>query len=85
MTMKTTQESPTGQPQPPAPGRLARDVVRDLWRALTPLIVFEVVFKAVVLLLGALGAGWVMAPLIGFLNRPLLARKPVKDLFEFRF
>jgi len=27
----------------------------------------------------------VMAPLIGFLNRPLLARKPSKDLLEFRF
>jgi uncharacterized protein (DUF2461 family) len=27
----------------------------------------------------------VMAPLIGFLNRPLLARKPAKDLLEFRF
>ena len=63
--MKTTmQESPTDQPRPPAPGRLARDVVRDLWRALTPLIIFEVAFKTAVVLVGALGAGWVMAPLI---------------------
>src|SRR4029077_15274556 len=26
-----------------------------------------------------------MAPLIDFLNRPLLARKPPKDLLEYRF
>jgi glycerophosphoryl diester phosphodiesterase len=49
-----------GQPIP----QLAVTVVRDLWRALRPLVVFEAAFKAVAIALGALGAAWVISPLI---------------------
>src|SRR5262249_47972636 len=60
----TPHEFRSDEARPPALGRLAQDVVRDLWRALTPLIVFELAFKTAVVLLGALGAGWGLAPLI---------------------
>jgi glycerophosphoryl diester phosphodiesterase len=64
MNTTPTPGFPTDEARPPNPSRIAGAVVRDLWRALGPLIVFEAVFKGAVILLGALGAGWVLAPLI---------------------
>ena len=60
----TTHETTTGATPPPSLGRLARDVWRDFWRAFRPLVVFEAVFKAAAFLLGAVGTGWVIGPLI---------------------
>ncbi len=64
MTDATTQETTTGATPPPSLGRLARDVWRDFWRASRPLIAFEAVFKVAAFLVGALGTGWVIGPLI---------------------
>jgi glycerophosphoryl diester phosphodiesterase len=66
---KTTSESTVLSAPPPGLRRIAADVVRDLWRARTPLVVFEVAFKCTVITLGALGAGWVLAPLIAHTGR----------------
>ncbi len=64
--MKTTvsDDPSTGQIDPPKLRRLAADVARDLWRALVPLVVFEGAFKCAAFLIGAIGAGWVIEPLI---------------------
>ena len=48
---------------------LASQVLRDLWTALVPLIVFEAAFKGVVFLIGVIGTGWVIAPLIARTGR----------------
>ena len=66
LNMRTTtpHDPATGQIPPPKLRRLARDVAHDLWRALVPLVVFEVAFKSVAFLVGAIGAGWVIQPLI---------------------
>jgi glycerophosphoryl diester phosphodiesterase len=39
-------------------------VATDFWRVRWPLVLFEVVFKSVVIVLGAAGASWVISPLI---------------------
>lgn len=67
---KTTMQDPeAGGADPPSVRRLARDVGRDLWRALVPLVVFEAAFKGAVFLVGVIGAGWVIAPLIASTGR----------------
>jgi glycerophosphoryl diester phosphodiesterase len=57
-------ESTSGEDPRPSLRLLARDVWHDFRSALTPLVVYEVVFKGVAILLGAAGAGWIMGPLI---------------------
>jgi glycerophosphoryl diester phosphodiesterase len=57
-------ESPTGVIPPASLRLLARDVRRDFRRAWKPLVAFEVAFKTAVVALGALGAGWIVGPLI---------------------
>jgi glycerophosphoryl diester phosphodiesterase len=59
-----THESTTDATPPPSLRLLARDVWRDFRRAWKPLVGFEAVFKAAAVLLGALGAGWIVGPLI---------------------
>jgi glycerophosphoryl diester phosphodiesterase len=44
--------------------RLAALVLRDLLRALKPLIIFEIAYKAAALAVGALGTAWLISPLI---------------------
>ena len=64
MNSTKAHDSTTGQVQPPKPRWLASEVARDLWRALVPLVVFEAAFKSAAFLVGAIGAGWVIEPLI---------------------
>ena len=66
MRMNTTMshDPTTGQVHPPNLRRLAVDVIRDFWRALVPLALFEAAFKGAAFLVGAIGAAWVINPLI---------------------
>ncbi len=60
----TTNESTTGAATPPSLRLLTRDVWHDFRRAFKPLVAFEAGFKAAVVLLGTVGTGWVIGPLI---------------------
>jgi glycerophosphoryl diester phosphodiesterase len=60
----TTNESTSSEDPRPSLRLLTRDVWNDFRRALGPLVVYEVVFKGAVVLLGAAGGGWIMGPLI---------------------
>ncbi|MGP0064012.1 MAG: glycerophosphodiester phosphodiesterase [Isosphaeraceae bacterium] len=69
MNNTTIQVPETADAHPPSVRQLARNVGRDLWRALVPLIVFEATYKSAVFLIGVLGAGWIVAPLIARTGR----------------
>jgi hypothetical protein len=58
-------ESDTAATPAPSLRLLVLDLWRDFWRAWRPLVAFEVAFKTAVVALGALGAGWIVGPLIG--------------------
>jgi glycerophosphoryl diester phosphodiesterase len=58
-------ESDTAATPAPSLRLLVLDLCRDFWRAWRPLVAFEVAFKTAVVALGALGAGWIVGPLIG--------------------
>jgi glycerophosphoryl diester phosphodiesterase len=56
--------STTDATPPTSLQHLTQDVWRDFRRAFTGLIVFEVGFKTAAVLLGAIGTGWIVGPLI---------------------
>ena len=69
MNQPTISDFQTTELQPPSIRRLALNVSRDLWRALVPLVVFDLAFKSMVFLVGIIGTGWVVAPLIARTGR----------------
>ncbi len=57
------------RPAEPTVPRLALAVAADLWHLIKPLVIFESVFKAVAIGLGALGTAWIISPLIARTGR----------------
>jgi glycerophosphoryl diester phosphodiesterase len=72
-----SQETAARPVPPPSLPLLARDVWQDFWRAFKPLVVFEVVFKTTLVVIGALGSGWIVGPLIASTGHPAVTNTEI--------